>query len=228
VSDIACNTDFDAAYTKAMYQQHADISAVATMGIEQTQDKNLRDLAIKIRNERAQQNEKLAMFNRQLGLGTLPLDYNEMAMYRSQLSDTTGRDFDIRFATVMMGLLQQSRNAATMAQSRAALPALRNQAGIVAKSDTNEIDALQRWLNRNNLPVPPDITGGAGPGGTAPCPPGTTAPPAVETPAPPPVETPAPPAGTAPSPPGTTAPDTGTGTGSGTGTGAGTGTGGSY
>ena len=154
VCNIACASDFDKSYIQAMYQQHADIIGLATMGVENATDKDLRNLAIKIQNERLQENSKLAKFAVKAGLTCTPLtlDYNEVTFYRNQLMCLSGQDFNVRWANLMMGLLQQSQQAGQMAATQASMPDLRNQGSIVAKASANEISALQKWMTRNNVP----------------------------------------------------------------------------
>jgi|GEM_PF-1064048 len=168
ITNLVCATDFDKAYIPAMYQHNMDIIAVASVGAEMAPSDDITDLAIKIRNERIQQNQKLALFARQAGYGALPVDYNEVAMYRNQLMGVAGMDFSARWATLMVGLLQQSQQSAQLAATRATLPQLRDQGNINARACANEIDALQRWLARNGLPVSATAVPGV-------CPPGAIA-----------------------------------------------------
>lgn len=138
---------FDAAFIKTMYQQHTDVAALSTIGISQATDKTLRDLSGKIRYEQTKQSEKLALWNCQMGLGPIPVDYNRTESVVQYLACLSGQEFDVAYAKTMIGYLQQSQCAAQLALDRGCKGDLRNQAKIVVRSTQNEILALQRWLN---------------------------------------------------------------------------------
>ena len=138
---------FDAAFIKTMSQQHVDVAALSTIGITQACDKSLRDLAGKIRYEQTKQKEKLDLWNCQLGLGPIPLDYNRTQSVVQYLSCLQGQEFDVAFAKTMIGYLQQSQDAAQLALCNGCMKGLQDQAKIVVRSTQNEILALQRWLD---------------------------------------------------------------------------------
>lgn len=170
--------EFDRAYIQKMYQLNTNMAALATIGIEQTTDKNLKDLSGKIRYEKTKQNEVYAMLYRDMGLGKIPVDYSKVQTIVDSLVNYTGTDFDVQYARVMTGLLTQTRDAAQLAMSRATNPRLRDQAQIEARAAQNEINALQRWIGQETtfvtpLPATP-APAGAGPSepkpAQAPCP----------------------------------------------------------
>lgn len=157
--------EFDRAYIQKMYQFNTNMAALATLGIEQTTDKNLKDLSGKIRYEKTKQNEVYAMTYRDMGLGKIPVDYSKVQTIVDSLMNYTGTDFDVQYARVMTGLLTQSRDAAQLAMSRATNPRLRDQANIEARAAQNEINALQRWIGQETTFVTPTLVAptGAGP-----------------------------------------------------------------
>jgi uncharacterized protein (DUF305 family) len=154
--------EFDRAYIQKMYQFNTNMAALATLGIEQTTDKNLKDLSGKIRYEKTKQNEVYAMTYRDMGLGKIPVDYSKVQTIVDSLMNYTGTDFDVQYARVMTGLLTQARDAAQLAMSRATNPRLRDQANIEARAAQNEINALQRWIGQETTfatPTPVAPTG---------------------------------------------------------------------
>lgn len=138
---------FDRTYIEQMYQLHNNISALATQGIEQSTDKDLKDLSGKIRYEQTKQNEKLASWHMQMGYGRIPVDYNRIGSVVNTLSNYNSANFNAGYAQAMIDLLQQARQSAQLAMTKASMPELRDQAKIVADSSASEINALQRWLN---------------------------------------------------------------------------------
>jgi len=137
---------FDQSFMKSMYQQHANVAALATIGIEQASDKNLRNLSGKIRYEQTKDNQKLAMNYKDLGFGAIPVDFSKAQVSVNSLAGFTPADFDVGYARTMIALLQQTVNASSLGSERLANPDLRNQSDIVSSAATNEIIALQRWL----------------------------------------------------------------------------------
>ncbi|MCE5313470.1 MAG: DUF305 domain-containing protein [Armatimonadota bacterium] len=149
-----CGCDFDQAFMRLMYQQHSDVAALATQGIQLSTDKNIRDLSGKIRYEQTKQNEKLVMWAQKLNNCTLPVDYMRIQGIMEDLQKCCGSDYNIPYVKTMIGLLQQNRDAAQLAISKATVPGLRDQARIVVKSTTREIAALQSWLAKFNSACP--------------------------------------------------------------------------
>ncbi|MCE5199230.1 MAG: hypothetical protein ABFD54_15895 [Armatimonadota bacterium] len=139
-------SEFDRGYIRSMYQLNTTISALATQGIEQSTDKNLKDLSGKIRYEKTTQNEKLAMWYRDMGLGRVPVDYSRANAIVNTLLTPSDPQFNANYARTMTSLLQQDRDAAQLGVSRLTRDDVRDQAKIVVNSTQNEIVALQRWI----------------------------------------------------------------------------------
>ncbi|MCE5323650.1 DUF305 domain-containing protein [bacterium] len=165
-----CGCDFDQAFMRLMYQQHSDIAALATQGIQLSTNKAIRDLSGKIRYEQTKQSQKLAYWAQKQGMCTLTADYNRIQCVMDSLKQCCGADYNVPYVKTMIGLLEQNRAAAQLALSKATMPGLRDQARIVVNSTSKEIVALQNWLSRYGevCPVCPSSTG-AGPC----CPPAT-------------------------------------------------------
>lgn len=169
-ADLAdlCGCDFDQAFMRLMYQQHSDIAALATQGIQLSTNKAIRDLSGKIRYEQTKQSQKLAYWAQKQGTCTLTADYNRIQYVMDTLKQCCGADYNIPYVKTMIGLLEQNRDAAQLALSKATMPGLRDQARIVVNSTSKEIVALQNWLSRFGEICP--ATSGAGPSCPAPCP----------------------------------------------------------
>lgn len=138
---------FDKAYVTSMYQLSTEISALTTQGIAQVTDKNLHDLSVKMRNEQTSQNEKRALWYRQAGFGTIPVNYSRVQAVTDSIVSPSNMAFDHAYANALIGLLSQQRDAAMLVADRSGCPEIRNQAGIEVKTANNEINALQKWLN---------------------------------------------------------------------------------
>lgn len=67
-----CGTNFDTTYIQSVYQQNADIAALAAYGVQHVQDGNLRSLSEKIVRERNDLNAKLSGWYPQLACAQLP------------------------------------------------------------------------------------------------------------------------------------------------------------
>lgn len=150
--DLTCETGFDAAFVQGMYQHHVNIIGLATLGIQQSTDQGLRDLSGKIRYERTKMNEKLATFGRQLGQCNLNLVCNSCLF--DQLNTLVGQDFNVKYAVLMIGLLQQSMDSAQIGMQRASIADLRNTEKIEYRASQNEILALSNWLARHGISCP--------------------------------------------------------------------------
>lgn len=179
--DLTCEQGFDTAFVQAMYQQHVNIIGLATLGIQQSTDAGLRDLSGKIRYERTKMNEKLVTFGRQLGNCDLALTCDSCLF--DQVTTLQGQDFNIKYAVLMIGLLQQSMDAAKIGMERSSIADLRNTEKIEYRASQNEILALQNWLARHGISCPVTATPCPGAGMGPVCP--TPCPPACPTPCPP-------------------------------------------
>lgn len=150
--DLTCETGFDAAFVQAMYQQHVNIIGLATLGIQQSTDQGLKDLSGKIRYERTKMNDKLVTFGRQLGQCNFNLVCDSCLF--DQLNTLVGQDFNIKYTVLMIGMLQQSMDAAKIGMERASIADLRNQERIEYRASQNEILALTNWLARHGVSCP--------------------------------------------------------------------------
>ena len=169
ICDVTCPEDFDKAFVQAMYQQHVNIITLATLGIQQSTDQGLRDLSGKIRYERTKMNEKLVKYSRQLGICDLPVACDTCVT--DQMATLVGNDFNIKYATLMVALLQQSQEAAALGIQRSGIADLRNTEKIEFRASQNEILALQNWLARHGISCPVSATPCPGPGMGPVCPP---------------------------------------------------------
>lgn len=150
--ELTCETGFDAAFVRAMYQQHVNIIGLATLAIQQSTDASLRDLSGKIRYERTKMNEKLVKHGRALGVCDLNLACDNCLF--DQVNTLVGQDFNIKYAVLMIGMLQQSMDAAKIGMERASIADLRNTEKIEYRASQNEIMALQNWLARQGISCP--------------------------------------------------------------------------
>ncbi len=158
-------TDFDRAYIEQMYQLHTNITALTTQGIEQSTDKNLKDLSGKIRYEQTKQNEILATKYMDMGLGKIPVNYASVQPIVDSLINYTGNDYNTLYAKTLVGMLMQQRDASQLGVSRLSDPRLRDQAQIVANASQNEINVLQRWIaEKGTSVVAPVAPAGVGTG----------------------------------------------------------------
>lgn len=195
ICDVACPEDFDKVFIQAVYQNNADIVALATLGMQQACDRELRNLSGKIRHERTQHNQKLVKFARMSGECNLNLACN--TCITDQITTLVGQDFDVRYAVLLAGLLTQAQEAAKVGMDRSCIADLRNQNRISYRAAENEIAALQTWLMRNGIANSMGAPCGAGPSCAtipppspcpAPCP--VTCPPPCPAPCPAPVTCP--------------------------------------
>lgn len=161
-----CGAAFDQGYILQGYQLNTEIAALATVGIGQSTDKNLRDLSGKIRYEVTKQNEKLADWYLASGCcGKIQVNYDKVNNVVGAVTPFSGCEFDVQYAQAMIGLLSQARDAGAMASTTATIGGLRDQGDIVVRSTNNEIFALQRWLceKGSKCGVCPPAGIGAGP-----------------------------------------------------------------
>lgn len=161
ITSVTCPEDFDKTFIQAVYQNNADIIALATLGMQQACDRQLRNLSGKIRHERTQHNQKLVQFARMVGNCDLNLVCN--TCITDQLTTLVGQDFDIRYSILMIGLLMQAQDAARVGMTQSCIADLRNQNRISFRAAENEIAALQNWLMRAGIANTPGVVGGAGP-----------------------------------------------------------------
>lgn len=169
--DLTCNPDFDSAFVQAMYQHRVNIIGLATLAIQQSSDQGLRDLSGKIRYERTKMNMKFTQYARALNICDLPLCCDTCVT--DQLATLVGQDFNNKYAVLMIGLLQQSMDAAKIGMERSSIADLRNTEKIEYRASQNEILALTNWLARHGIscPVTAQPCPGAGQGPVcAPCP----------------------------------------------------------
>ena len=169
--DLTCPADFDPAFVRAMYQQHVNIIGLATLAIQQSTDEGLRDLSGKIRYERTKMNMKFTQYARQLGICDLSVACDTCV--NDQIATLVGQDFNIKYATLMIALLQQSMDAAQIGMTQSGIADLRNTERIEYRASQNEILALTNWLARHGIscPVAAAPCPGAGMGPVcAPCP----------------------------------------------------------
>lgn len=145
--------DFDRAYIQLMYQLHTTITALATQGIQQAGNGQLRDLSGKIRYEQTKQSEKLSLFYKNLGYGAMPACYAGSQNTLNNLIGLRGRLFDLQYAKTMAALLQQQMEAAALGLCRITNQEVRHQAEMVANSSQVEVLALQRWVSINASPT---------------------------------------------------------------------------
>jgi predicted outer membrane protein len=145
--------DFDRLYIENMYQVQTDISALTTQGIEQTTDKGLRNLSVKIRNEQSDQNTKLAMWYRDMGLGRIKVDYCKSANIINCLTNVCGVGFDPVYAQTLSDTLKSLRASALVSAPKLSRDDMKRQAELVAKTAQNEINVLQKWISiHGNVP----------------------------------------------------------------------------
>lgn len=117
---------------------------MTSQGIEQVTDRGLRDLSIKIKKEQTAQNEKLALWYRDLGCGQLKTDYcNPMIECLAKLC---GPQYDIVYAQTLSDVLAQLRDGGQVGVAKLTNPDIRYQAGLVVKTTNLEIGALQNWI----------------------------------------------------------------------------------
>ena len=161
LSNIACPEDFDKTFIQAVYQNNADIIALATLGMQQACSSEIRNLSGKIRHERTQHNQKLVQFARMVGECNLNLTCN--TCITDQITTLVGQDFDLRYSVLMVGLLMQAQDAARVGMSQSCIADLRNQNRISFRAAENEIAAFQNWLTRNGLACSAGSVCGAGP-----------------------------------------------------------------
>ncbi len=132
-----------------MYQQHVDVSVLASQGIEQSTDPTLKDLSGKIRYEQTKDNQKLAYYYRKLGYGAMPVNYTRGQIVVDSLAGVTPPNFNLGYARSMIAILRQTIDAADLGGSRLANVDLRYQSGLVANSAEIEIIALKKWMALN-------------------------------------------------------------------------------
>ncbi|MCL5104474.1 MAG: DUF305 domain-containing protein [Armatimonadetes bacterium] len=144
-------TEFDLVYMRVMYQLHSDIQSLAEQGIVRTSGRGLRILSDGIKHEQMDQNAKLAAWYKKTTGGQLSDFCVQSNPDFDRLGTVLPRDYDTAYARTMIAYLQQARDAAQLAVSKAVMPELRDQAGLTVKAADREITALRNWLN--NLPM---------------------------------------------------------------------------
>ncbi|MCX6345258.1 MAG: DUF305 domain-containing protein [Armatimonadetes bacterium] len=139
--------EFDRLYIENMFQIHTDITALTTQGIEQTTDKGLRNLSGKIRTEQSDQNTKLAMWYRDMGLGRVKVDYCKSGTIINCLTNLCGAGFDPVYAQTLSDALKTLRDSALVSAPKLSRSDMKHQAELVARTAQNEIDILQKWIS---------------------------------------------------------------------------------
>lgn len=140
--------DFDMAYMQFMYQQHADVAALAEMGLLQCNDWYLRAFSQKVKDERNDLNRKLAMWYPQISSGqVLSVDPGLTRILMTRLTGYIGPGFDATYCRVMERLALLTYQVANLAQTRSTMPELKYQAKLVAHTSLNESKAFRMWLN---------------------------------------------------------------------------------
>lgn len=141
-------SNFEMGYMLTMYQQNADIGAMALFGSQRAGDSYIRALSRKMALERIDMNQDLrAWYLTYMSRNMPPAEIQRFTGLQEALSTYTGTEFDCMYASVMIGLMQQSQDAADMAIDRSEILQLRQQALVVSRTNENEIQAFQRWQN---------------------------------------------------------------------------------
>lgn len=147
-----CGADFDKAYMQSMYQLHTTIAAFTTQGIEQTTDKNLRDLSNKIRDEQTAMNEKLAAWARLCNTCPLPVDYAKVQAIVNTLPKCDDCNFNTEYARTLSMLLSQQRDADQLAVAQSPTKQLRDAASCALTVTEKEINLLVKWIGDKVCP----------------------------------------------------------------------------
>ena len=138
--------DFDWAYLKTMYQQNADIGALALLGSQEACDRPLRILSNKIISERTDMNEDIRSWSWiYVNQVMQPAGTQRFVSLQRALSCLKGSDFDCAYASAMICLMQQSADAADLAMEKSTIPEVYRAARVVGRTNSNEIAALKNW-----------------------------------------------------------------------------------
>lgn len=147
------HTNFDKAYILAMYQQNADIAGLASLGARRALDRCIRVLSTKIVMERLESNQDLELWYRQYFNCQMPeMCTGRLAALEAQLACYSDSGFDCIYASMIIGLMQQAKDAATIAVDRTGMLLLNRQARITCRTNENEIRAFYRWRETGQLP----------------------------------------------------------------------------
>ncbi|MCE5313469.1 MAG: hypothetical protein ABFD49_05600 [Armatimonadota bacterium] len=149
-----CGADFDKAYLQSMYQLHATIGAFVTQGIEQTSDKSLRDLSVKIRDEQTKWNENLAAWARACNDCPLPVDYSKVQAIVNTLPKCNDCNFNAEYARTLSMLLSQQRDADQLAIANSSIKQLQTAAAASVTSTQKQINSLLKWIGDKQCPQP--------------------------------------------------------------------------
>ncbi|MHB9037191.1 MAG: hypothetical protein ACYC64_11035 [Armatimonadota bacterium] len=149
-----CGADFDKAYALSMYQLHTTIDAFVTQGIELTNDKCLRDLSIKIRNEQTVWNEKIAAWGRTCGMCPFAVDYSKVQAIVNTLPKCDDCNFNAEYARTLSMLLSQQRDADQLAIANSSIKQLRDAANSSVTNTQKEINSLLKWIGDQQCPQP--------------------------------------------------------------------------
>ncbi|MEN6357010.1 MAG: hypothetical protein ABFD83_08015 [Armatimonadota bacterium] len=147
-----CSADFDKAYMQNMYQLHTTIAAFTTQGIEQTTDKNLRDLSNRVRDEQTSMNEKLSAWARTCNICPLPIDYAKVQAIVNTLPKCDDCNFNTEYARTLSMLLSQQRDADQLAVAQSPTKQLRDAASCSLTATQKEINSLVKWIGDKVCP----------------------------------------------------------------------------
>ena len=148
----ACGTEFDKAYVLDMYQQNADVAALAAYGVQHVTSGDLRSLSGKIVNERNDVTSKLAGWYTQLACGPIPcVNSDRVDTIIASLSGCCGCEFDRKYAAAMVQLMAQTMDADNLGLQRLTRPEIKNQAQLQVRTNYNEINAFNRFLQTGHV-----------------------------------------------------------------------------
>lgn len=138
---------YESGYMELMYQQNADIMALAQFEVNAGCNSALKTLSRKIFEERYDQNEDLRLNNyAQTDNLTFSKDSARYSKIIQQMSGCCGTGVDCAYASAMICLMKQAKDAADCAICNAHSSDLVRQARVISQTSYNEIIALQVWM----------------------------------------------------------------------------------
>ncbi|MCE5313820.1 MAG: hypothetical protein ABFD49_08965 [Armatimonadota bacterium] len=138
--------NFDPAYASRMYEQNSVIIAVTEYGMQRTTNGNLRNISGEINGYLTSANAKLQRWYGNMACAQVSPDCGRAQAIIADLESQPCDCFDAVYASTLSQLLQQSRAADTLGATRAATPAMRQQAQFLASKDANWVFRLDRWV----------------------------------------------------------------------------------
>lgn len=139
-------SDFELAYMQSMYKQNVKIGTLALLGSQQASTRQMRVFSAKILSERTDMNHDLSSWCREfMNKIMLPVSVNDFSQLQAALSKCCGSDFDCFYISTMICLMKQSKDAADLAMQRTQIPQIYQQARVVARTNSNEIQAFEQW-----------------------------------------------------------------------------------